>query len=68
MRKGRIRHIKAFTGLWAFISCHACGSMVAVTSNLSVSLVNYDDEEGEDKPLRFLPDCGHLFHAICVDT
>ncbi|KAI0502414.1 hypothetical protein KFK09_017363 [Dendrobium nobile] len=25
-------------------------------------------EEGEDKTLRLLPDCGHLFHAICVDT
>ncbi|KAH0455884.1 hypothetical protein IEQ34_015916 [Dendrobium chrysotoxum] len=26
-----------------------------------------DEEEGEDEPLRLLPDCGHLFHAICID-
>ncbi|XP_020692003.1 uncharacterized protein LOC110106437 [Dendrobium catenatum] len=34
-RKGRVRHIKAFIRLWAFISCHVCGSMVMITSNLS---------------------------------
>ncbi|KAH0454661.1 hypothetical protein IEQ34_016585 [Dendrobium chrysotoxum] len=32
----------------------------------SICLVNYDDEE-EDKTLRLLSECGHLFHAMCVD-
>ncbi|KAI0507195.1 hypothetical protein KFK09_013316 [Dendrobium nobile] len=38
MRKGRIRHIKAFTGLRSFISCHVCGSMVGVTSSTWLNL------------------------------
>ncbi|PKU67724.1 Putative RING-H2 finger protein ATL71 [Dendrobium catenatum] len=32
----------------------------------SICLVDYE-EEVEDKALRFLPECGHLFHATCVD-
>ncbi|KAI0507171.1 hypothetical protein KFK09_013292 [Dendrobium nobile] len=34
----------------------------------AICLVDFDDEEeGEDEPLKLLPDCGHLFHAICID-
>ncbi|KAH0450420.1 hypothetical protein IEQ34_021112 [Dendrobium chrysotoxum] len=32
-----------------------------------ICLVDYEEEEGEDKALRFLPECGHLFHAACVE-
>ncbi|KAH0449669.1 hypothetical protein IEQ34_020361 [Dendrobium chrysotoxum] len=32
-----------------------------------ICLVDYEEKEGEDKALRFLPECGHLFHAICAD-
>ncbi|KAL0907178.1 hypothetical protein M5K25_025726 [Dendrobium thyrsiflorum] len=34
----------------------------------SVCLVDYEEEgEEEDKALRLLQECGHLFHAACVD-
>ncbi|PKU67722.1 RING-H2 finger protein ATL39 [Dendrobium catenatum] len=33
----------------------------------SICLVNYEEEQVEDKALRLLPECGHLFHATCVD-
>ncbi|KAH0449675.1 hypothetical protein IEQ34_020367 [Dendrobium chrysotoxum] len=32
-----------------------------------ICLVNYEEEQGKDKALRLLPECGHLFHAKCVD-
>ncbi|KAH0451170.1 hypothetical protein IEQ34_018469 [Dendrobium chrysotoxum] len=33
----------------------------------SICLVDYaDEEEREDNQIRILPDCGHVFHAICV--
>ncbi|KAL0906997.1 hypothetical protein M5K25_025532 [Dendrobium thyrsiflorum] len=33
----------------------------------SICFVDYEEEEGEDKALRLLPECGYLFHATCVD-
>ncbi|XP_020694733.1 RING-H2 finger protein ATL39-like [Dendrobium catenatum] len=32
----------------------------------SICLVDYEEEE-EAEALRLLPECGHLFHATCVD-
>ncbi|KAI0491482.1 hypothetical protein KFK09_025742 [Dendrobium nobile] len=32
-----------------------------------ICLVDYKEDEREDKAMRLLPECGHLFHATCVD-
>ncbi|PKU67731.1 RING-H2 finger protein ATL70 [Dendrobium catenatum] len=34
----------------------------------SICLADYEEEKREDKALRLLPECGHLFHATCVDS
>ncbi|KAH0463653.1 hypothetical protein IEQ34_008235 [Dendrobium chrysotoxum] len=41
----------------------------ATAGSCSICLVDYDEKEkeGKDQPLRLLPDCGHLFHAVCLD-
>ncbi|KAH0463518.1 hypothetical protein IEQ34_008100 [Dendrobium chrysotoxum] len=40
----------------------------AAAGSCSLCFVDYnEEEEGKDQPLRLLPDCGHLFHAVCVD-
>ncbi|KAH0462362.1 hypothetical protein IEQ34_009937 [Dendrobium chrysotoxum] len=37
-----------------------------VASCCYICHVDYE-EQGEDNTLRLLPECGHLFHAACVD-
>ncbi|XP_020693087.1 RING-H2 finger protein ATL39-like [Dendrobium catenatum] len=33
----------------------------------NICFVDYKEDEREDKAMRLLPECGHLFHATCVD-
>ncbi|KAI0489217.1 hypothetical protein KFK09_029059 [Dendrobium nobile] len=42
----------------------------ATTDSCSICLGDYneEEEEGEDLPLKLLPDCGHLYHAECLDS
>ncbi|PKU80966.1 RING-H2 finger protein ATL11 [Dendrobium catenatum] len=37
-----------------------------VASCCPICLFDYE-EQGDDNALRLLPECGHLFHAACVD-
>ncbi|KAH0460371.1 hypothetical protein IEQ34_011034 [Dendrobium chrysotoxum] len=45
------------------------GPRAASSDCCILCLTDYEEEEErEDNPLRLLPDCGHVFHARCVDT
>nr|XP_016507736.1 PREDICTED: RING-H2 finger protein ATL70-like [Nicotiana tabacum] len=48
--------------LYAQVKAHKVGDTVS-SSGCSICLADYKDKD----MLRLLPNCGHLFHLICID-